>query len=82
MFRNQSSIEQTNVLSPLNNASKFSIKEFLQKFYQIRSFIPIWSRLVKKSLMENFIFCVVYPAIFGVLMTDLIPWYRIPLLVI
>ena len=34
---------------------KFSIKDFFIKFDQIRS----WSHLLKKSLMENFIFCAV-----------------------
>ena len=37
----------------------FSIKEFLNKSNQIRSFLRIWSYLLKKSLMENFIFCAV-----------------------
>ena len=35
---------------------KFSIKDFLSKFDQIRSFLRIWLSLLKKSLMENFIF--------------------------
>ena len=38
---------------------KFSIKDFLSKCDQIRSLLPIWSHLLKKSLMENFIFCAV-----------------------
>ena len=38
---------------------KFSIKDFFSKCEQIRSFLQIWSYLLKKSLMENFIFCVV-----------------------
>ena len=38
---------------------KFFIKDFFSKFDQIRSFLRIWSHLVKKSLMENFIFCAV-----------------------
>ena len=37
---------------------KFSIKDFFIKFDQIRRFLRIWSHLLKKSLMENFIFCV------------------------
>ena len=37
---------------------KFSIKDFFSKCDQIRSFLRIWSHLLKKSLMENFIFCV------------------------
>ena len=35
---------------------KFSIKDFYSKFDQIYSFLRIWSHLLKKSLMENFIF--------------------------
>ena len=36
---------------------KFSIKDFFSKCDQIRSFLRIWSHLLKKSLMEKFIFC-------------------------
>ena len=39
---------------------KFSIKDFFSKCDQIRSFLRIWSHLLKKSLMENFIFCEVF----------------------
>ena len=35
---------------------KFSIKDFLSKCDQIRSFQQICSHLLKKSLIENFIF--------------------------
>ena len=35
---------------------KFSIKDFFSKCDQIRGFLPIWSHLLKKSLMENFKF--------------------------
>ena len=38
---------------------KFSIKNFFSKFDQIRRKQWIWSHLLKKSLMENFIFCAV-----------------------
>ena len=38
---------------------KFSIKNFFSKYDQIRSLLQIWSHLLKKSLMENFIFCAV-----------------------
>ena len=38
---------------------KFSIKGFFSKCDQIRSFLWICSHLMKKSLMENFIFCAV-----------------------
>ena len=35
---------------------KFSLKDFFSKCDQIRSFLRIRSHLLKKSLMENFIF--------------------------
>ena len=35
---------------------KFSITDFSSKCDQIRSFLRIWSHLLEKSLMENFIF--------------------------
>ena len=37
---------------------EFSIKNFFSN--QIRSFQQIWSHLLKKSLMENLIFCAVF----------------------
>ena len=43
----------------IHTAKKFSIKNFFSKCDQIRSFLWIWSYLLKKSLMENFIFCAV-----------------------
>ena len=39
---------------------KFSIKDFFNKCDQMRRKLRIWSHLLKKSLMENFIFCAVY----------------------
>ena len=41
---------------------KFSIKDFFSKCDHIRSFLLIWSHLLKKSLMKNFIFCAVIAA--------------------
>ena len=38
---------------------KFSIKNFFSKCAQIRRKLWIWSHLLKKCLMENFIFCAV-----------------------
>ena len=38
---------------------KFFIKDFFSKCDQIRSLLRIWSHVLKKSLMENFIFCAV-----------------------
>ena len=42
----------------LHNAQKmkFFITDFFSKSDQIRSFLRIWSHLLKKSFMENFIF--------------------------
>ena len=39
---------------------KFSIKDFFGKCDLIRRNLRIWSHLLKKSLMKNFIFCAVY----------------------
>ena len=39
---------------------KFSIKSFFSKFDQIGSFLRIWSHLLRKSLIENSIFCAVW----------------------
>ena len=36
---------------------KFSIKYFFSKCDQIRNFLRIWSHLLNKYIMENFIFC-------------------------
>ena len=38
---------------------QFSIKDFPSKFDQILSLLRIWSHLLEKSLMENYIFCAV-----------------------
>ena len=38
---------------------KFSIKDFYSKCDQIRRKLRIWSHLLKKSSMEDFIFCAV-----------------------
>ena len=39
---------------------KFSIEDLFRKCDQIRMQLRIWPHLLKKSLMENFIFCAVY----------------------
>ena len=46
-------------ISTLDTAQKmkFSIKDLFSKCDQIRRFLWIWSHLLKKSLMENFILC-------------------------
>ena len=38
---------------------KFSIKDFFSKCDQTDRKLRVWSDLLKKSLMENFIFCTV-----------------------
>ena len=38
---------------------KFSIKDFFTKCDQVRRKLQIWSHLLKKFLIENFIFCAV-----------------------
>ena len=47
--------------------TNFFIEDFFNKCDQIRSKLPIWSHLPKKSLMENFIFCTVYQSDYNVL---------------
>ena len=39
---------------------KFSIKVYFSKCNQIRRKLRIWSQLLKKSSMENLIFCAVF----------------------
>ena len=41
----------------LHKKMKFSIKDLFSKCDQICRKLPFWSHLLKKSLMENFIFC-------------------------
>ena len=43
----------------LQKKMKFSITDFFSKCDQIRSIQRIWSHLLKKSLVENIIFCAV-----------------------
>ena len=45
----------------LHKKMKFSIKDFFGKRDQIRRKLQIRSHLLKKSLMENFIFYAVFP---------------------
>ena len=47
------------LISSRGQLLKFSIKDFLSKYDQIRKFLRIQSHLLKKSLIENFIFCAV-----------------------
>ena len=56
---------------------KFSIKDFFSKCDQISRNLRIWSHLLKKSLMENFIFCAVIEFL-GVTLDSLIMTLTIP----
>ena len=47
------------ILTNTAQKMKFSIKDFFSECEQIRRKLRIWSHLLKKSLMGNFIFCVV-----------------------
>ena len=54
------------IFIPLYTAQtmKCPIKDFFSKCDQIRSFLRTWSHLLKKSIMENFIFCaMVFPVL-------------------
>ena len=61
----QESQSQLIIISKVSNTlytaqkMKFSTKDFFIKCDQIRSFLRIWSDLLEKSLIENFIFCAV-----------------------
>ena len=48
-----------NQAEQLAQKMKFSVKDYFSKNDQIESFLQIWSNLLKKSLMESFIFCAV-----------------------
>ena len=50
----------TNHVNITSQKVKFSIKDIFSKCDQICRKLWIWSQLLKKSLMENFIFCAVY----------------------
>ena len=43
---------------------KFSIKDFFSKCDQIRRELRVWSHLLKKFIMENFVFCAVKKLIY------------------
>ena len=48
-----------NIISDTTEKMKFFIKDLFSKCDQIPSFLRIWSHLLKKLLMEHFIFCAV-----------------------
>ena len=55
VYSNQMSVKITTV-----QKTKFSIRDFFSKCDQIRSFLRIWSHLLKKSYIKNFIFCAMH----------------------
>ena len=61
MFGGSKISETQNIPLNANTAQKikFSNKDFFSKCDQIRRLPQIWSHLLKKSLMENLIFCTV-----------------------
>ena len=48
---------------------KFLNKDLFIKCNQIHSLLPIWSHFLNKSLMENFIFCAVFPGLLKYVVT-------------
>ena len=51
---------------------KFSFKDFFSKCDQICRFLRIWSHLLKKSLIKNFIFGAVLDLSYLILLTYII----------
>ena len=60
-FEEESWVPRSRVLGSWSHfyTMPFSMKDFFSKCNQIRRKLWIWSHLLKKSLMENFIFCAV-----------------------
>ena len=52
-------LQDKQTMEPHYTKMKFSVKGFSSICDQIRSFLRIWLHLMKKSLMENLIFCAV-----------------------
>ena len=57
-------LENRTIERTLLEKMKYSIENFFSKCDQIHSFLRIWSHLLTKSLMENFIFCAVIHKMF------------------
>ena len=58
---------------------KFSIKDFFSKCDQICRLLRIWSHLLKKSLIENFIFYAMSKESMGVVLHHICCIYHFPL---
>ena len=61
---NDDSIVKLMISITLYRIWKFFVKDFFSKCDQIRRKLRIRSHLLKKSIMENFIFCAILPAMF------------------
>ena len=72
-------IEKSNIFQAFPSSTaqkiKFAIKDFFSKCDQIRKKLRIWSHLLKKSLMENFIFCAVLLQISIIMPRDFFIYY-------
>ena len=71
------------ILNYLHNDAqkmKFSIKDYFRKCDDIPSFLRIWSHLLKKSLMKNFIFCEVQVIFQDFSITDRSGCCQVPLI--
>ena len=57
VYPNKSTQDWKHLCSVISTAQKmkFSIKDFFSKYDKIRRKLRIWSHLLKKPLMENFI---------------------------
>ena len=59
MSANKNKDIRFNIARVTTQKMKFSIKDFFSECDQIRRKLRIWSHLLKKSFMANFIFCAV-----------------------
>ena len=65
------------ILISTTQKKKFTIKDFFSNCDQNRSFQRVWSHLLKKSLIENFIFCAEFISNYvQTLRIDYIPFFR------
>ena len=73
------SITATKLTTNTAQKMKFSIKDFFSKCNQTRRKLRIWSHLLKKSLMENFILYAVKFCISALLTNSLLTIAKLPL---
>ena len=56
----------------------FSINHFFSKCDQILRFLRIWSHLLRKCLIKNFIFCALKIPLIGILQNEINNFFAIP----